>query len=92
MPMQMDPQYQPGRQPQPELDQVRKAAIAKLEEAVALIDLYKKVQARQPIRFEIGPPHQDDIDEFIERHLFPLYVGPPGEVCDSCGGSGRKNR
>jgi hypothetical protein len=89
MQMKQQPEYQPSLKP--DLERLRTEAISKLREAVVTIHRYTEA-AHKAAPFRTEGLDQDEIDRILERELFPLYVGPPGEVCDSCGGSGRKQK
>lgn len=68
----------------PEVEELKKRVVDDLFVAEMAIDEYRKMLASL---------HITDY-EFETEKLEPLrhriFVGAPGEVCESCGGSGRK--
>ena len=79
-------QQQPQRERQ--LAPMREAAIARLREGMLLVTKYR--EELRKVEIPGLPVEQDEIDTFIEKEIFPFFVGPPGRVCEECGGSGRK--
>jgi len=74
--------------PQPDLSVLKSNALIKLTEAAETIRLYR--QAKES-RFPYGVVDNDDFDSLVQFEIYrPYFLGAPGEVCDTCGGSGRK--
>lgn len=89
MTMQQQPERQRrSSQQQPQLDSLREAAISRLQEGMQLVVKYR--EELRNLEVPGVPQQRDEIDKFIEKEIFPFYVGPPGRICDECGGSGRK--
>ena len=98
--------YQPQEEQQPqrqqqqqkpspsdsELAAQREQVINSLRAAISCIEQYKLLWSADPYRALYSPFENDGngIRPVVEDELLPLFLGAPGEVCDACGGSGRK--
>jgi hypothetical protein len=86
-------QYKPAPQPsqEPDLVKLQRLAVDAVREAASAIENYKS----QKNKFGGGSEWKtrsldDELQKIADEKLLPLFLGAPGEVCDSCGGSGRK--
>ena len=86
----MQYEYKPAPQPsqEPELAKFQRLAIDAVREAASAIEKYR---SQRKSASELHSRLLDhELQKIADQELLPLFLGPPGEVCDSCGGSGRK--
>jgi hypothetical protein len=90
--MEFEPKHSPAPVRDPDLSRLQKQAIDALRQAITAIERYQTAQRRQGFRQPggVGGFEPDPVHSVVEEEVLPLFLGAPGEVCDSCGGSGRK--
>lgn len=74
---------------EPELEKLKMQALSDLHNAYISIKNYRMAKESRGLQI---PLISDDFDEQVHEQVrSPFFLGPPGEVCSKCGGSGRKS-
>jgi hypothetical protein len=87
--MELEPQYDRQLVMSPELRRQREKALQAIGDAVVALRSYRDAHEKKSPSGS-GWKEDDELKRIFEDELLPTFLGAPGEVCETCGGSGRK--